>query len=136
MCTPSQKCPFGSLSIVIASSKSRACSPSIVTVGTSRKSVRPRMSRSDTVGPEAHRFGDRLGGVRVGNAVLADDDLGVDAGRVDVAEHLGDAADGAARVEVGHRVSSTVTISPGDAPPSWPGGMKMSISTRRSNGTT
>ena len=35
--------------------------------------------------------------MRVGDAVLADDDLGVDAGRVDVAEHLGDAADGAAR---------------------------------------
>ena len=35
--------------------------------------------------------------MRVGDAVLADDDLGVDARRVDVAEHLGDAADGAAR---------------------------------------
>ena len=56
-------------------------------------------------------------------------------GRVDVAQHLGDAADRAAR-GVGQRVSSTVTISPGDAPPSWPGGMKISISTRRSKGTT
>ena len=31
--------------------------------------------------------------VRVRDAVLADDDLGVDAGRVDVAEHVGDAAE-------------------------------------------
>ena len=55
------------------------------------------MSRSATGGAEADRLGDRLRRVRVGNAVLADDDLGVDAGRVDVAEHLGDAADRAAR---------------------------------------
>ena len=42
-------------------------------------------------------FGDGLGRVRVGNAVLADDDFGVDAGRIDVAEHVGHAADRAAR---------------------------------------
>ena len=30
----------------------------------------------------------------------------------------------APRVGVGQRVSSTVTISPGDAPPSWPGGTR------------
>ena len=52
---------------------------------------------SETADAETHRFGDRVGGVGVGDAVLADDDLGVDAGRVDVAEHLGHAADGAAR---------------------------------------
>ena len=46
---------------------------------------------------EADRLGDRFSGMRVGNAVLPDDDLGVDAGRIDVAEHLGHAADRAAR---------------------------------------
>jgi hypothetical protein len=66
---------------------------------------------------------------------FADDNLGVDARRVDVTEHVGDAAS-APRADVGHRVSSTMTISPGDAPPSCPGGTKMSMSTRRSNGTT
>ena len=55
------------------------------------------MSRSDTVGAEPDRFGDRLGAVRVGDAVLADDDLGVDARRIDVAEHFRHAADRAAR---------------------------------------
>ena len=34
----------------------------------------------------------------------------------------------APRVAVGQRVSSVGTISPGDAPPSWPGGTKMSMS--------
>ena len=97
MCTPSQKWPFGSFSIVIASSKSRACSPSIVTVGT-RAEVGPAADVAlRNGGAEPDRFGDRLRRMRVGNAVLADDDLGVDAGRVDVAEHLGDAADRAAR---------------------------------------
>jgi hypothetical protein len=46
---------------------------------------------------EPHRFGHRFVGVRVGDTVLADDDLGVDARCVDVAQHLGDASDGAAR---------------------------------------
>ena len=40
---------------------------------------------------------DRGVAVRVVDPVLADDDLEVDAGRVDVAEHLDDAAGGAAR---------------------------------------
>jgi hypothetical protein len=56
MCTPSQKLPFDSRSIVMASSKSRACSPSIVTVATGRKSVRPRISRSLTDAADATRF--------------------------------------------------------------------------------
>ena len=42
-------------------------------------------------------FGDGVPRMRVGNAVLADDDFGVDAGCIDVAEHLGDAPDGSAR---------------------------------------
>ena len=46
---------------------------------------------------EPDRFRDGLGPVRVGNAVLPDDDFRVDARRVDVAEHLGDPADRAAR---------------------------------------
>src|SRR5262249_29825135 len=48
-------------------------------------------------GPHANGFGDSLVGVLVGYAVLADDDLGVDARRIDVAEDLGDVADRAAR---------------------------------------
>ena len=51
----------------------------------------------DTASPSRTASATASGGVRVGNAVLADDDLGVDARRVDVAEHFGDAADGAAR---------------------------------------
>ena len=47
--------------------------------------------------PETDRLGNRFVGMRVGNAPLADDDLGVDAGRVDVAEHFGHAPDRAAR---------------------------------------
>ena len=97
MCTPSQKLPFGSRSIVIASSKSRACSPSIVTVGTRRKSVRPRMSFSETVVPSRTASATASAACASGIAPLADDDLGVDAGCVDVAEHVGDAADRAAR---------------------------------------
>ena len=46
---------------------------------------------------EALRFLDRLVAVLVGDAVLADDDLVVDAGLVDVAEHFDDAAERAAR---------------------------------------
>ena len=97
MCTPSQKWPFGSFSIVIASSKSRACSPSIVTVGTPRKSVRPANIALGHGRPEPDGFRDGLGRVRIGNPVLPDDDFRVDARRIDVAEHFGDAADGAAR---------------------------------------
>ena len=69
-------------------------------------------------GPLAHRAAepprlrDRLVAVLVGDAVLADDDLGVDAGLVDVAEHFDDAAERAAR-GVGQRVISTTTMSPG-----------------------
>ncbi len=46
---------------------------------------------------QAHRLGDRFTRVRVGNAPLADDDFGVDARLVDVAEHFGDPTDCAAR---------------------------------------
>ena len=46
---------------------------------------------------DAARFLDRLGAVLVGNAVFADDDLVVDARLVDVAEHLDDPAERAAR---------------------------------------
>ncbi len=46
---------------------------------------------------EPARFLDRLVAVRVGDAVLADDDLGIDARRVDVADHLDDLADRSAR---------------------------------------
>ena len=49
------------------------------------------------VRPEPDRFGDDVRAMRIGNAVLPDDDFRVDARRVDVAEHLGDAADRAAR---------------------------------------
>ena len=45
------------------------------------------------LGAEPPRLLDGLVAVLVGDAVLADDDLGVDARRVDVAEHLDDAAD-------------------------------------------
>ena len=51
------------------------------------------MSRLVDRGAEPARLRDRLVAVRVGDAVLADDDLGVDAGLVDVAEHLDDAAE-------------------------------------------
>ena len=46
---------------------------------------------------DASGLGHRVGTVLVGNAVLAEDDLGVDAGVVDVAENFGDAAGRAAR---------------------------------------
>ncbi len=48
-------------------------------------------------GAELERLGNRLAGVRVRDAVFADDDLGVDARRVDVAEDIGDPPDRAAR---------------------------------------
>ena len=48
-------------------------------------------------GAEPNRFGDGLRPVRVGNAVLPDDDFRVDARRVDIAQHFGDPADGAPR---------------------------------------
>src|SRR5262249_28108464 len=44
-----------------------------------------------------HRFGYRFARVLVGNAVLANDDLGIDARGVDVAEDVGDVADRAPR---------------------------------------
>ena len=117
--------PFGSFSIVIASSKSRACSPSIVTVGdvaevgaaADVRSLRPRRRAAIASAIASAR-------VRVGDAVLADDDLGVDAGRVDVAEHLDDAADRRRASAVGQRVSSTITISPGVGAAFLPGGIE------------
>ena len=39
-------------------------------------------------------------------------------------------------IRILERSNSTITISPGDAPPSCPAGTKRSISRRRSNGTT
>jgi hypothetical protein len=42
---------------------------------------------------ETPRFGDRFRSVRIGNLVLVNDDLGIDAGVIRVAQHLGDAAD-------------------------------------------
>ena len=73
--------------------------------------------------------------VLVGDAILADDDLGVDARLFDAAENFNDAAEGA-RAEVGHRVISTVTMSPGSASLCSPDGIWTSIINRRSNGTT
>ena len=58
-----------------------------------RKSVRPWMSRSLDRPAEPLRFLDRVFGVRVRDVELADDDLRVDAGLVDVAEHFDDASD-------------------------------------------
>ena len=69
----------------------------MVTVTSGRKSVRPARSRSRDLAAEPAGFLDRLLAVRVGDAVLADDDLGVDARLVDVAEHLEHLADRSAR---------------------------------------
>ena len=55
------------------------------------------MSRFVDLGAQALRLCDRVLGVRVGDAELADDDLGVDARLVDVAEHFRDPAERAAR---------------------------------------
>ena len=49
------------------------------------------------LGSELARLGDGLLAVRVRDAVLADDDLGVDAGGIDVADDLDDLADRSAR---------------------------------------
>ena len=65
----------------------------MVTVGTGRKSVRPRMSRSLHDRTETARLLDRLVAVHVGDVVLADDDLGVDAGSIDRTEDLDDATE-------------------------------------------
>ena len=54
--------------------------------------MRPRDLALVDRGPEPRRLGHGVIGVLVGNAELADDDLGVDARRVDVAEHFLDAA--------------------------------------------
>jgi hypothetical protein len=50
--------------------ESRACSPSIVTVGTFPKSVRPLMSFGETDLPRAHRLGDGVRAVLVRDAEL------------------------------------------------------------------
>ena len=95
MCTPSQKLPFGSRSIEIASSKSRACSPSIVTVGhvaEVRAALRCRVSRTGRAQPPSLRRS-TASRVRVGQAVLADDDRRVHTRRVDRPEHLRHAAE-------------------------------------------
>ena len=64
----------------------------MVTVTVDRKSVRPSMSFALT-GPKLERLFDRRFAVHVGNAVFADDDLGVDPLLVDVAEHFDHLAD-------------------------------------------
>ena len=69
----------------------------MVTVTWDRKSVRPARSRSRISVPSRRASSIGLLAVRVGDAVLADDDLGVDAGRVDVADDLDDLADRSAR---------------------------------------
>ena len=74
----------------MASSKSRACSPSMVTVGSW-----PEIGAAAQIAlvqdrAEAPRFLDGLVAVHVGDVVLADDDLRVDAGGVDRTEDLDD----------------------------------------------
>ena len=88
------------------------------------------------LGPQAPRLFDGLVAVLVGNAVLADDDLDVDAGLVDVAEHFDDAAERAAR---GGRPSSDLDRRPCRPTPPRPArscGIWTSMISRRSNGTT
>ena len=69
----------------------------MVTVVIGRKSVRPWMSLLANRAAETPRLFDRLLAVRIGDAVLADDDFGVDAGLLDVAQHVEHASERAAR---------------------------------------
>ena len=96
MWTPSQKWPFGEpldrdgvveVARVLAVDRH----------GRDAAEIRaaPEIALADG-GAQPLRLGDGVGAVRVGNAVLADDDLRVDARRVDVAQHVGDPPDRAA----------------------------------------
>ena len=68
MWTPSRYRPPGVATSVIASSKSRASSPSMVTVGTCRKSVRPSMSGGAHHLSQALRLRDSFGREQLGDA--------------------------------------------------------------------
>ena len=74
-----------------------------------------RRCPSRSTGPKAEGFLDGGFAVRVGNAELADDDLGVDALLVDVAEHFQDLADRTARRRRPRGDLARRTISPGSA---------------------
>ena len=69
----------------------------MVTVTSGRKSVRLRRSLLVHLAADAPRFFDRLVAVLVGQAEFPDDDLVVDTGLVDVAEHFVDPAERSAR---------------------------------------
>ena len=75
--------------------------PSVLAVDGHRRHAAEVGAAADVVfrngGAEADGLGDRFRRMRVGNPPFADDDLGVDAWCVDVAEHIGDPADGAPR---------------------------------------
>ncbi len=116
MWTWSCQLPLGRRWTRTASSKSRAVSPSMVTMWRPRKSCLSARSRSRAGATilwrrRALRLGEDVCGEDVGQVVLADDDFDVDAEGVGVAEDLEDATLGG-RARVGKSVISTSTARP------------------------
>jgi hypothetical protein len=109
--------------------------PSMVTVVTRRKSVRPSRSSSRTAAPMVRASATTSGGCASGmpnfrmmicvstpgSSMRPSTSLTVPAGP---------------RVALGHRVIDTTTMSPGAADEAWPFGIWISVTRRRSNGTT
>ena len=114
----------------MASSKSRACSPSIVTTMRSRKSVRPSRSAAGRSAPMRSASATRLWPVLVGDGVLAQDDLGIDAGLVDARRAPRPPRRAAAGPRAPCRVISTTTIWPGSASPASLRGMQHIVAWR------
>ncbi len=107
----------------------------MVTVGTSRKSVRPRMSFSATEVPS--RTASAIASLEcVSEMPYLRMMISVSTPGALMSPSTSVTLPIAPRLAVGQRVSSTITISPGEAPPSCPGGTNTSIRTRRSNGAT
>ena len=98
----------------MASSKSRACSPSIVTVVTGRKSVRPRMSRSLTAPPSRCASSIDSSECASGMPCLRMM-ICVSTPGSSMRPSTSTTRPTGPRVAVGHRVISTSTISPGSA---------------------
>ena len=145
MCTPSQKLPFDIFSIVIASSKSRACSPSIVTVVMARKSVRAARSFSFTCVPSF--FASAIDASPCASVMLYFRMMtAVSTPGASIGPSTSTIRPAAGRAAVGNRVISTVTISPAFALRASAGlrpitvlssgAICTSMISRRSNGTT
>ncbi len=119
----------------MASSKSRACSPSIVTTMSLRKSVRPAISCGCTAASRARASATASGAWSSGMPCLRNT-TSVSTPGSSSGPSTSTMRPAASAVGPGQRVISTVTMSPSAASSSVSAGTRMSVSSRASKGRT